>query len=181
MHAALAEYVQGLVPAACERVIWPSATEFEVTSYLSDREPPATLVTSVRAVVRRGNDVLVFDDQRGESHLLPGGRIEQGESLLVALERELMEEIGCAVTDKPRLLGTLHFHRLTDLPETHPYFGSSPDFLQVIFDVTTADDPIEPVGDPWVLKPRFVPVGDIDRLPLHVAERAFLVQPRREG
>lgn len=181
MHTALVEYIRGLVPAARERVIWPSATEFEVTSYLSDRDPPATLVTSVRAVVRRGTDVLVFDDQRGESHLLPGGRLERGESLLVTLERELMEEIGCAVTNKPRLIGTLHFHRLTELPETHQYFGSSPDFLQVIFDVTTADDPIEPVGDPWVLQPRFVPIGDIERLPIHVVERAFLVPPRREG
>ncbi|HET9809050.1 MAG TPA: hypothetical protein VFQ66_05085, partial [Candidatus Limnocylindria bacterium] len=61
MHIALAEYVRGLVPAARERVIWPSATEFEVTSYLSVREPPAALVTSGRAVVRRGNDVLIFD------------------------------------------------------------------------------------------------------------------------
>jgi 8-oxo-dGTP pyrophosphatase MutT (NUDIX family) len=180
VHTALAEYVRGLVPAARERVIWPSATEFEVTSYLSDREPPATLVTSVRAVVRRGTDVLVFDDQGGESHLLPGGRLERGESLLVALERELIEEIGCAVTNSPRLIGTMHFHRLTKLPETHQYFGSDPDFLQAIFDVTTADDPIEPVGDPWVLQPRFVSVREIDRLPLHVVERAFLVQPRRK-
>ena len=91
-----------------------------------------------------------------------------------------MEEIGCAFMEQPRLLGTLHFHRLTELPETHPYFGSSPDFLQVIFDVTTADDPVEPAGDPWVLQPRFVPVRDLGLLPLHVVERAFLVQPRRE-
>ena len=180
MHTALAEYVRGLAPAARERVIWPSATEFEVTSYLSDREPPATLVTSVRAVVRRGTDVLVFDDARGESHLLPGGRLKRDEPLLVALQRELMEEIGCAVTEKPRLIGAMHFHRLTELPETHPYFGSSPDFLQAVFDVTTGNDPIEPIDDPWVRQPRFVPVRDIARLPLHVVERAFLVQRSHE-
>ena len=174
MNPALAEFLQGLVPAARERVMWPGATEFEVTSYLTDREPPMTLVTSVRAVVRRGDDVLVFDDDRGESHVLPGGRRESGESLVVALERELREETGCAVSER-RLVGTLHFHRLTELPHSSPYFGSSPDFLQVVFDVTTVDDPIEPAGDPWVRRPRFVPVREIARVPLYVVERVFVV------
>jgi 8-oxo-dGTP pyrophosphatase MutT (NUDIX family) len=175
VQAALAEYLKGLVPAARERVTWPSATEFEIASYLIDREPPIALVTSVRAVVHRGDNVLVFDDERGESHLLPGGRRERDESLVAALMRELIEETGCRVTDEPHLIGTLHFHRLSELPETSPYFGSSPDFLQAVFDVTTQSDPIEPADDPWVRRPRFVPVGHIDLVPIHVSERVFLV------
>lgn len=107
MHAALADYLRGLTPAARERVIWPAA-EFEVTSYLTDREPPVALVTSVLAVIRRGDGVLVFDDDSGECHLLPGGRRERDESMLGALERELAEETGCVATREPRLIGTLH-------------------------------------------------------------------------
>lgn len=174
MHQALVEFLRDLVPAASERLVWPGATEFEVTSYLTDREPPSSLVTSVRAVVHRGDDVLVFDDERGETHVLPGGRRESGESLIGALQRELNEETGCAVADTARVIGTLHFHRLTELPQSNPYFGSSPDFLQVVFEVTTPNDPIEPMGDPWVRRPRFVPVRDMVRVPLRAVERAFI-------
>jgi ADP-ribose pyrophosphatase YjhB (NUDIX family) len=175
VEPALTTFLCDLEPAARERVIWPSAAEFEITSYLTRREPPITLLTSVRAVVRRGDGVLVFDDERGECHILPGGRLERQESMLGALDRELAEETGCAITNEPRLIGVLHFHRLNALPQDSPYFGSSPDFLQAVFAVTTVSDPIEPVNDPWVLRPRFVPVRDIDRVPLHAVERAFLV------
>jgi 8-oxo-dGTP pyrophosphatase MutT (NUDIX family) len=172
---ALASYLRDLEPAAHERMIWPSAVEFEVTSYLTRREPPIALLTSVRAVVRRGDGVLVFDDERGESHVLPGGRLERHESIRGALERELAEETGCAVTNEPRLIGSLHFHRLSELPQDSPYFGSSSDFLQAVYHVTTFSDPIEPTDDPWVLRPRFVPMRDIDRVLLHAVERAFLI------
>lgn len=155
-------------------MLWPGATEFEVASYLSKREPPATLVTSVRAVVHRGSGVLVFDDERGESHVLPGGRREGDESLRVALERELLEEIGCTITEQPRLIGTLHYRRLSELSPSHPYFGTAPDFLQAVFDVTTVDDPIEPEGDQWVRRPRFVLVQDLVSVPLRVTERVFI-------
>jgi 8-oxo-dGTP pyrophosphatase MutT (NUDIX family) len=116
VEPALTTFLCDLEPAARERVIWPSAAEFEITSYLTRREPPITLLTSVRAVVRRGDGVLVFDDERGECHILPGGRLERQESMLGALDRELAEETGCAITNEPRLIGVLHFHRLNALP-----------------------------------------------------------------
>lgn len=155
-------------------MLWPGATEFEVASYLTTREPPVTLVTSVRAVVHRGAGVLVFDDERGESHVLPGGRREGDESLRVALKRELLEEVSCTIAEEPRLIGTLHYRRLSELSPSHPYFGSAPDFLQAVFDVTTVDDPIEPEGDQWVRRPRFVPVEDLVNVPLRVTERVFV-------
>jgi 8-oxo-dGTP pyrophosphatase MutT (NUDIX family) len=155
--------------------MWPGATEFEVASYVTEREPPTALVTSVRAVVHRGASVLIFDDDRSESHVLPGGRREGDESLRTALERELLEEIGCTIKDQPRLIGTLHFRRLSELSPSNPYFGTDPDFLQVVFDVTTVDDPIEAAGDPWVRRPRFVLVHDLTRVPLRVTERVFVV------
>jgi ADP-ribose pyrophosphatase YjhB (NUDIX family) len=173
VDAALEEYLRGLVPVARERVVWPfAAFEADVASYLTDRAPPTALVSSVRAVVRRGDAVLVFDDERGVTHALPGGRREIGEPIRDALLRELAEETGCRVVGEPRLLGALHFHVLRSRTREERY--PHPDLLQAVFAVVTRDDPVEPADDPWVRAPRFIALSDARRSTLGACERVFL-------
>lgn len=64
-----------------------------------------------RAVVfDTGNNVALLHAAKKRYHKLPGGGVEEGESLKTALRRELMEEIGCAVANV-RELGIIEEYR----------------------------------------------------------------------
>jgi 8-oxo-dGTP pyrophosphatase MutT (NUDIX family) len=167
---ALAEYLRGLDPAAREYVEWIDA---DCASYLTQREPPLSLVTSVRAVVCRGEAVLVFDDASGAPHVVPGGRRESGESLRATLERELREETGCTIVGELILLGAMHF-RLRSLPPAEYRYPHFPDFLQLVYAVATRAEPIEPEAHVDARAPRFVPRGALVSIALRPCERAFV-------
>jgi ADP-ribose pyrophosphatase YjhB (NUDIX family) len=66
---------------------------------------PTTLIVS--AVVRREGRLLLVQQQGprddAPSWMLPGGRVEDGETLVAALGRELAEETGLALTDTPHI------------------------------------------------------------------------------
>ncbi len=47
-------------------------------------------------------------------------------------------------------------------------------FVHLIYVAETADDAVERAEEPLVLRPRFVPLSEMDRLPLALAERALL-------
>ncbi|MCG7541837.1 NUDIX domain-containing protein [Pseudoalteromonas sp. OF7H-1] len=49
---------------------------------------------TTRAIVLRGNDILMLYTKRYDDYTLPGGGVDEGESLEAALERELKEETG---------------------------------------------------------------------------------------
>ncbi|HTX48063.1 MAG TPA: NUDIX domain-containing protein [Caulobacteraceae bacterium] len=98
--------------------------------YLTARAPPSDLASSVRAVVFRRQSVAVIRDGQGSGHVMPGGRIEPGESWDTALRREVLEECGWRM-DAARQFAVLHFHHLTPKPEGYRYFY--PDFLQPVF------------------------------------------------
>jgi len=55
---------------------------------------------TVRALITRDDRVLVVEkrDARGQRYLLPGGGQRHGETLLAALHRECLEEIGARVS-----------------------------------------------------------------------------------
>lgn len=175
----LLAFLADLTPLGTQRETWLSGAVLEISSYLTDRLPPMDLVTSVRAVVRKGDAVLAFDDPLGGTHIVPGGRLEPGESRIAALTRELREEVGCTAIGDPTLIGSLHLHHVTPRPELYPY--PHPDFLQLVYVVQMTGDAVERTDDPFVLRPRFVKFSEIDGLSLPPAERGLLTHPLLEG
>ncbi len=59
---------------------------------------------SVRCVFTRGNEILVQLSKKGDFYRLPGGRVRPDETLIKALKRELLEELGISVEEPTRLL-----------------------------------------------------------------------------
>ncbi len=93
---------------------------------------------------------------------VPGGRVERGESLTSAVERELAEETGLVGRCGP-LVGWLE--RIGD------------DFHFVIFDFEVEVDPgLEPVAGDDAAAAMFVPLDMVRSLPLASGVEAFLVE-----
>jgi len=105
---------------------------------------PVTPV-AVGVLVRTDGAVLLADRPMGKPYAgyweFPGGKIEDGESVEQALERELAEELGVRVRstlpwtvleyDYPHAYVRLHFHRIFDwLGTPHPVEGQQLMFLR---------------------------------------------------
>jgi 8-oxo-dGTP pyrophosphatase MutT (NUDIX family) len=171
--ADLAAFLDELTPAASEDWQWPTIGQaFHVIGYLTTADPPLDLVVSVRAIARRGDQVFVFESE-GETHAIPGGRREPGESPDAALVRELREETGCEIVGTPRRLGILYLHNLSPQRADSRYKYPYPDSLQWVFvadvtgDATSSDDPFVDNG-------RFVTVEEARGLLASPAERLFV-------
>ena len=74
----LAAFLDPLTFCAREEAVW-GPHRLCLTYYLAEEQPPLPCVTSSRAVLVDGDDVLVVRDPGG-SHVMPGGRLEAGES-----------------------------------------------------------------------------------------------------
>ena len=84
---------------------------------------------SVRGLITDGKRLFVVSNQWVPGYLvLPGGSVEVGESLAVALEREFMEELGV----KPQIRNLIAVHQITNKDQY-----SAPNF---IFHITNTDD-----------------------------------------
>ena len=119
----------GLSPLARSELQWGEMS-LQAATYVTSQTPPLDSVSSVRAIVTAGNQLLVVRDHRGEQYILPGGRSEPGESPVDTLRRELLEEIGIQV-GSPTLVGFLHFHHLGIRPPDYQY--PYPDFVQLVY------------------------------------------------
>jgi 8-oxo-dGTP pyrophosphatase MutT (NUDIX family) len=87
MHEQLARLLQRSEPIGTFTTKWGDGTiDLLVADYLSAKLPPTELIMSVRAVLLRGQEVLVVSEPNGP-YILPGGRREAGETLLQTLQR----------------------------------------------------------------------------------------------
>ncbi len=106
------------------------AIELDVHTYeVEDELPPTTLVTSGRCIVLGGQSVLLMANEGGV-HILPGGRLEPGESIEDATRREVEEESGLKL-EQISPIGLMVFRHRTPRPDDYPY--PYPVFTNMIF------------------------------------------------
>lgn len=172
----LSLYLTLLGGPVCEEVVDWDRQVLRMRSYLSQRPPPAEFVTSVRAVVLQGAQVLAVRNPR-EVHILPGGRIAAGERFEQAAVRAIREETGWTV-EHFRPLGVRSFHHLSPKPARYPY--PFPEFVQLIY-VADAVSYNETDKDPnsWESKAEFVPFTSSTVRTLRISDRHFLMTARR--
>jgi ADP-ribose pyrophosphatase YjhB (NUDIX family) len=172
VQAELLAFLKGLRPGPVEEIAWANgALPLRIATYLTGTMPPLAYVTSARAVVRRGDEVLVVEDGEGE-HILPGGRREPGETVAETVVREVLEESGWEVR-LGWLLGVLHFRHLGPPPAEHPF--RQPDFLHVVFAAeAVAYLPERRQPDGYELGSDFRPIALVREMRLSAGERELL-------
>jgi len=122
----LQEYIDGLDFVSSEQAIWePGKVGFEIRAAFTQSLPPISTVTSVRCVLIQSDNIMTVTDPE-RIHVLPGGRIEEGESYMETLRREIGEETGYTIANS-RMIGILLFKHLFSIPESwnpkhYPYF-----------------------------------------------------------
>lgn len=125
----LSTFLARFKPVAQEEVVWGGKTHLLASCYIGSDVPPPEYITSVRSVVLRGGEVLVLRNP-DETHIMPGGRREKGETLQETLRREVLEETGWEM-EPVAVLGFIHFHHLTPQPSSYLY--PYPDFIHLLY------------------------------------------------
>jgi 8-oxo-dGTP pyrophosphatase MutT (NUDIX family) len=96
-------------------------SEQEEYDYLRTNDPGMFRVV-MGALILNENDEVLLTQRRPDNPSNPGewelvwGRLNQGESFIEALHREVMEEVGVKVTPE-RIIGVTHFMRTPQEPE----------------------------------------------------------------
>ena len=183
MDQALRRFLKGRTPLAEEEMDWSGGgLELVQTRYTyaldETASPPLDLVTSVRALLTRGPNIMVVRDPGGE-HIVPGGRIDEGEGLLETLRRELLEETGWTVGGEPAPIGLFHYHIHSPKPVDYRY--PYPDFLQLIYGAEADShfpEAMEVGG--FELGSEFRPLELVQHLKLSIGEISLL-QSSRNG
>lgn len=159
MQPDLASFLAHLMPVAEEEVVWGRGSiRLRSVCYFGSEIPPLTYITSVRSIVIRGERVLVLRNP-DETHIMPGGRREAGETLEQTMRREVLEETGWEL-QPVTVLGFIHFHHLTLKPPEHPY--PYPDFLHLIYvSLATSERPEARIPDDYERECAFHTITDM--------------------
>ena len=172
MHNELTAFLADRQPYDTKQARWSSDIELDIAFYLDEAIPPAALITSVRAIVLKEDEVLVFRDAQGEHFILPGGRLEEGEALIEALHREIREETRWSIAE-PKPIGFIHFHHTTPKPPDYAY--PYPDFMQQIYTAQALSfDARATVEDDWVAESFFAPFDALKNYDIAAAELQLL-------
>jgi 8-oxo-dGTP pyrophosphatase MutT (NUDIX family) len=154
-HPGLELVLDTATPAAVHETVWGNGTlPLRVSVYLGTASLPEELITSVRCLVRVGDEVVVCTDRNGTIHTVPGGRRQAGETLPATAIREVHEETGWLL-DEASLspLGWLHIEHLAAVPDDHPF--PHPDFCQLVFSGQACERAVGHEAD-WIDSDGFV-------------------------
>lgn len=106
--------------------------------------------SSVYAVIKKGNDVLLVRDRTSEEKWdLPGGGIELDEDLIKALRREVSEETGLTISQEPEKICEFieYFYDI----ESKKGWQS----IRFFFKVSTEGDPVLDGNNADIVEARF--------------------------
>ncbi len=146
----------------------------EFRTCLSDELPPRAFVGSVRAIVLRGNEVLLVHSS--VPILSVGGRCKPEETIEQTLLREVAEETGWKVSP----VGVIGFIHCRHLDEQRPSWGRpAPDFIDPLFAVA-AETFDETLMDSTMPKCEFVSVDAVQSLGVEEINRTFLCEAMRK-
>lgn len=139
---------------------WADGTiRLRISTHLIKREQetaPTAFTTSGRCIVLANHSVLVMRNPDSR-HILPGGRLEAGETSRDAVLRELQEETGLAVTRVDPLAIMVYRHQ-TPRPDGYAY--PYPVFTNDIF-VTRLPEPVPiTANDDYEQGGDFLPISD---------------------
>ena len=177
---ALSQVLAARQPVYVEQVQW-AVGPLEFALYLGPAELPDELVTSVRCVVRVGDQLLACHDAHPSVTVWPGGRREPGESWTQTAVREVAEETGWQLEPESiQMIGFLHFRHLAPVPADHPY--PNPNFLQVVLHGTATGGSAGWVdSEGYVLVTTPVDFDAIDSLPISKAEWLAVLAAKHRG
>jgi 8-oxo-dGTP pyrophosphatase MutT (NUDIX family) len=107
-----------------------------LTVYTGATELPDDLLTSIRVLVRVGDDVVLCTNLNGDSHVWPGGRREPGETHAETARREVHEETGWLIDPATIVpLGFMVAHNCGEPLPPYPH----PDVLQLIVTASASE------------------------------------------
>lgn len=126
----------------CLEGVWNENTSWEF--YLSDYLPEPNLCTAVFALLKHKGKVVLTKTHRGWE--MPGGHIEEGETIEEALQREILEEAGAHVV-RFKLIGYRKIitkkQNLNGRNANYPFpFSYIPHYIAV-----AEADLVKPMGD----------------------------------
>ena len=168
----VAAFLSCHIAVATEHLDWHGGEiKLVASAYVTHELPPPDYITSVRSLVFHDDSVLLMRNRDG-ARVLPGGRLEAGETLLDALHREIREEAGVQIRDIHRL-GFVHLRHRTQKPPQYAY--PYPDFFWVVFRSHSHSNCAVPQKpDEYQISAEFVPLASLGSLRLRPLDQAYL-------